>query len=67
MKNRRRVEVHTGFTVRHPVVEMIDIGLDVCVGHGHAFGMARCAARIDESQDRVRVVDWVGIGSALRV
>src|SRR5215204_7557007 len=62
MKNWSRVEVHTTFAVSHPVVEMINIRLDVGVGHEHALGTTGPAARVDERQNRVRVVDRAGTG-----
>src|SRR5882724_11903924 len=59
VKHRRRVEIDRAFLVRHPVVEKVDVLKDIFMTQRDTFGTAGCAACIDESQDRVRVVNGV--------
>src|SRR5258707_1832810 len=57
VKHRRRVEIDRAFLVWHPVVEKVDVLKDICVTQRDTFGTAGCTACIDESQDRVWVID----------
>src|SRR5262245_32067864 len=45
--------------MRQPVIEVVDIRQDIGVGERNAFGAAGCTAGVDESQDRVRIVNWI--------
>ena len=49
------------FCVTHPVVKVVDIGQDVCVRHHHALCLASRPACIDQSQNRVGIVNSLGI------
>src|SRR2546430_10705636 len=62
VKHRRRVEIDRVFSVRHPVVEKVDVLKDICVTQRDTFGTAGCAACVDESEDRFRVVDGGATG-----
>ena len=42
----------------------MDVLKDICVSQRDTFGTAGCAARVDESEDRFRVVDGVATGIA---
>src|SRR6266446_3060726 len=64
VKHRRRVEIDRAFPERHPVVEKVDVLKDICVTQRDTFGTAGCAACVDESEDRFRVVDGVATGIA---
>src|SRR5213595_2304209 len=59
VKHRCPVEIDRAFPVRHPVVEEVDVLKDICVTQRDTFGTAGCAACVDESEDRFRVVDGV--------
>ena len=67
VKYRRRVEIHTALFVGHPVVEVVYIRQDIGVSQHNALGMAGCAASVDESQDRFRIVNGFRIGIAPNV
>src|SRR5262245_28442643 len=62
VKHRRRMEIDRGFPVGHPVVEKMDGLKDIRVTQRDTFGTAGCAAGVDESKDRFRVVDRVAAG-----
>src|SRR5438876_12349651 len=64
VKHRRRVEIDRAFLVRHPVVEKVDVLKDICVTQRDTFGTTGCAACVDESEDRLRVVEGGGTGIA---
>src|ERR1700756_2942662 len=63
VKNRRCMQIDTAFSVCHPIVEVVEVRQDVGVSHHDALGPARCATRIDKSEDRFRVINgiWTGI------
>ena len=61
------MEIHTAFSVRHPVVDVVYIRQNTCVSQHNALGLASCAASVDEGQDRLRVVNRVRIGIAPNV
>src|SRR5438477_13173282 len=67
VKHRRRVEIDRAFPVRHPVVEEVDVFKNICVTQRDTFGTAGCAACVDESEDRFRVVDGLATGIAASV
>src|ERR1700675_1373534 len=64
VKHRRRGEIDRAFLVRHPVVEKVDVLKDICVTQRGTFGTAGCAAGVDESEDRLWVVDGFVTGIA---
>src|SRR6266496_5915701 len=57
MKNWRRMEIDTTFSVAHPVVHVIQISQNVGMSECHTFGPARSPAGIDECKYSIRVVD----------
>src|SRR5438552_18517342 len=57
VKHRCRVEIDRAFLVRHPVVEKVAVLKAIFVTQRDTFGTAGCAAGVDESEDRLRVVD----------
>src|ERR1700722_9743643 len=63
VKNGCRMQIDTSFSVCHPIVEVVEVLQDVGVSDHDALGPARCATRIDESEDRFRVINriWTGI------
>src|SRR2546428_6464508 len=67
VKNRCCMEIHTAFSVRHPVVDVVYIRQNICMSQHNSLGLASCAARVDESQDRLWVVNSVRIGLAPNV
>src|SRR6266403_2172078 len=63
VKNRCRMQIDTAFSVSHPIAEVVEIRQDVGVTHHDALRPARRATRIDESQNRFRVINriWTGV------
>src|SRR5713101_5818238 len=63
MKNRCRMQIDTAFSVSHPIAEVVDVGQDVGVTNHDALRPARRATRIDESENRFRVINriWTGV------
>src|SRR5260370_39125759 len=57
VKNRRRMEIDTAFSVTHPVIHVVQIGQNVGMSECHTFGPARNPAGIDECKYSIRVVD----------
>ncbi len=64
VEHRRRVEEDTAFLVGHPVVEEVDVREDICVSQRDALRAPGRAARVDQGQDQVRVVNGLGAGPA---
>src|SRR5262249_18608422 len=62
VKHRRGVEIDCAFPARYPVVETVNVLKDVGVTQRDALGTAGCAACVDESEDRCRVVDRAAMG-----
>src|SRR5277367_69269 len=60
MKQGCCMQVDGAFCVSHPVVEVVDIGQDISVSHHYTLGPASRAARVNESQYRIRVVHNLG-------
>ena len=54
------MEKHAALGVSHPVIQMIDIGQNVSVSDHHALGMAGSSARVNKSQNRVRIINYIG-------
>src|ERR1700753_2343159 len=50
------MQVDGAFRVTHPVIEVMNVRQDVGMGHHYAFRLAGRAARINESEYRVRVI-----------
>src|ERR1700679_537288 len=65
VKHRRRVEIDRAFPVRHPVVEKVHVLKYISVTQRDTIWTAGCAACVDESEDRFRVVDGVATGIAV--
>src|SRR5690242_10585831 len=57
------MQINTTFSVSHPITEVVEVRQDVGVTHHDALRPARRATRIDESQNRFRVIDgiWTGL------
>src|ERR1700722_2396754 len=62
MKNRSRMQIDTAFLACHPIVEVVEVRQDVLVSHHDALRPARSAARINDGQNCVRVINriWTG-------
>src|SRR6266852_6332462 len=56
VKYWRRMEIDATFSVTHPVVHVVQIGQNVCVGECHTFWSARCPAGIYQCKYSIRVV-----------
>src|SRR6516225_122727 len=57
VKNRRRMQIDTAFSVSHPIVKVVEVGQDVGVGYLDALRPARRATCVDESENRFRVIN----------
>jgi hypothetical protein len=57
VKQRRRVQIHTTFSVGQPVIDVVHIRKHCRVRERDAFRTSRRAARVDEREDRFRVVN----------
>src|ERR1700733_916499 len=64
VKHRRCVEIDRAFLEWHPVIEKLDVLKDIGVTQCDPFGTAGCAAGVDESENRIRIVDGVATGIA---
>jgi hypothetical protein len=60
VKHGRGVEIDTSFSVTHPVVDMVHVRENVCVGERYSFRRARSAARINQGKNCIGIVDRVG-------
>jgi len=67
VKNRRRMQIDTSFSVSHPIAEVVEVRQDVGVSHHDALRPARRTTRIDESQNRFRVINRVWTGAVPNV
>src|SRR5215467_1889431 len=67
VKNRRHMKKDTAFLVSHPIIEVVDVSLDVRVSYLGALRPARCATCVDESENRFRVINRFRIGLVLNV
>src|SRR5580704_19345467 len=63
VKNRCRMQIDAAFFASHPIVEVVDVRQDVGVGYLDTLRPARRATRVDESQNRFRVINriWTGV------
>src|SRR5882672_1371156 len=63
VKNRCRMQIDTASSVSHPIAEVVEVRQDVGVTHHDALRPARRATRIDESENRFRVINriWTGV------
>src|SRR6266478_8926189 len=63
VKNRCCMQKDTAFSVTHPIAEVIDVREDVGVSHHHALRPARRAARIDEGENCLWVINriWTAV------
>src|SRR5262245_2390815 len=59
MKQWRRVEVNSTFSIGHPVICEMDIAEDVRMRERHALGFAGRSTGVNERKECLRVVDWV--------
>src|SRR5713226_4269071 len=62
VKNRRRMQIDTAFSVSHPIAEVVDVRQDIGVVYHDTLRPARCATCIDESQNRFRVINRIRAG-----
>src|SRR5713226_8796761 len=62
VKNRRRMQIDTAFSVSHPIAEVVDVRQDIGVVYYDTLRPARCATCVDESQDRFRVINRIRAG-----
>src|SRR5277367_4124650 len=62
VKNRSRMQIDTAFLASHPIVEVVEVRQDVRVSHHDALRPTRGAARINQGQNCVRVINriWTG-------
>src|SRR5882724_7726805 len=58
----RRVQIDSAFWIAHPVVEIVDVRQDIGMSHYNALRPTSSPAGIDESQNRFRVVTYIGRG-----
>src|SRR5882672_12962753 len=63
VKNWRRMQIDTAFSVSHPIAEVVEVRQDIGVTHHDALWPARRATGIDESENRFRVINriWTGV------
>src|SRR5262245_55286390 len=61
VKHRRRMKVDATLFIRHPIVGVVQVLENIRVGKYNPFWMPGCTARVDESQDRLRIVDGLRI------
>src|ERR1700747_1201341 len=63
VKNRRGMQMHRTFLKREPEVGVIDVLQNICMPDLDAFRPTGCAARVDEGENRIRIVNriWNGI------
>src|SRR5439155_2712448 len=63
VKNWRGMQMHRTFLKREPKVGVIDVLQNICMPHLNTFRPASRAAGVDESENRIRIVNriWKGI------
>src|SRR6266481_1315013 len=57
VKNWCRMQIDAAFSVSHPIAKVAEVRQDVGVSHHDPFRPAGRAARVDEGQNRFRVID----------
>src|SRR4029077_4802704 len=57
--------MHRTFLKREPEVSVINVLENICMPDLNAFRSAGCAARVDESENGVWIVNWIREGVAL--
>src|SRR5713226_741580 len=67
VKNRCRMQIDAALSVSHPIAEVVDVRQDVGVSHHDALRPTRRAARIDESQNRFRVINRIWAGAVPKI
>src|SRR5258707_13334599 len=56
MKDGGDMKINTAFAITHPIIKVMDVRKHIGVSQHHPFWPACRAARIDKSQNRIRVV-----------
>src|SRR5260370_30498135 len=59
--------MHRTFLKREPEVSVINVLENICMPDLDAFRPAGCAARVDESENGVGVINWIRNGVALNI
>src|SRR6516162_3611250 len=57
VKNWRRMKKDAAFFVSHPIIKVFDICQDIGVGYDNALRPARRATCVDESENRLRLIN----------